>query len=312
MARTSGAGIATRTAIAGAAMVLATWASARETGHAPLRAATFAEHQARCNGRNGWSDPAPPVRIFANVYDIGTCGITVPLIAGDKGAIVIDAATAEAVPSILANIAQLGLKPADVKLLLSSHEHADHAGGLELLRRRTGATMVATRAAARALASGAPAADDPQRHGGAPEFRGVAVGRTISDGMTVTLGSLRLVAHSTPGHAPGSTSWSWRSCEATVCHRIVYADSVTAISADTYRFTDHPRYVAAFRASLAAIAALPCDLLVTPHPEASDLYARLAGKAPLASPGACRAYAAAGEAKLNARLAQEAAAPPRR
>ncbi len=305
-----------RIAIAGAALALATGAAAQPAPsarpRAPLRAASIAEHQARCAGKDGWSDPAPPIHIFANVYDIGTCGITVLLIAGDRGAIVIDAATAEAVPSILANIARLGLKPSDVKLLLSSHEHIDHAGGFDLLRRRTGATLVATPQARRALASGVLAPDDPQRHGDEPPFHGVTVGRIVRDGAVVTLGALRLTVHATPGHAPGSTSWSWRACEGAVCRRIVYADSVTAIAADGYRFSDHPRYVAAFRASLARIAALPCDLLITPHPGASDLYERLAGQAPLSAPGACRAYAAAGEARLAQRLADEAKASPRR
>lgn len=275
------------------------------------RASSFAEHQAQCAGKEGWSDPAPPIQIFANVYDVGTCGITVLLIVGDKGAMMIDGATAEAVPSIIANIERLGIRPSDVKLLLSTHEHLDHAAGLKELRRRTGAAMVATAAAKTALETGIPAADDPQRTGKAPEFRGVPVDRTVRDGELVTLGSLRLTTHATPGHAPGSTSWSWRSCEAKVCHQLVYADSVSAISSGPYRFSRHPAYVAAFRASLTKIAGLPCDLIITPHPAASDLYARLAGAAPLSSPTACRVYAAAGRAKLDQRLASEGNAKPR-
>ena len=86
---------------------------------------------------------------------------------------------------------------------------------------------------------------------------------------------------------------------------MVYADSVSAIAADGYRFRDHPAHVAAFRASLARIAALPCDLLVTPHPSASNLYARLAGQAPLVELTACSTYAAAGGSKLDERLASE-------
>jgi metallo-beta-lactamase class B len=273
-----------------------------------LHAGSIAEHQAQCAGKDGWSDPAPPIRIFGNVYDIGSCGITVLLIDGDAGAIVIDGAAAEAVPSIVANIERLGLRPGDVKLLLSTHEHGDHAAGLNELKRRTGATMVSTAAARAALESGVPAPDDPQRHGDAPEFRGVRVDRTVADGEVVRLGSLRLTAHTTPGHAPGSTSWSWRSCEGKVCHQLVYADSLSAISAGAYRFSDHPAYVSAFRASIAKIAALPCDLIVTPHPGASDLYERLAGKAPLADRGACASYAAAGRAALDRRLASEAGA----
>lgn len=299
-------------AAAGVSLAITAAATGARSPQAPAGPATMAEHQARCAGKEGWSDPAPPVRIFANVYDIGTCGITVLLVVGDKGAIIIDAATAEAVPSIVANLARLGLAPSDVKLLLSSHEHQDHAGGLRALRRRTGAAMVATAAAKAPLESGIPAAGDPQRTDGKPAFPGVRIDRLVRDGETVSLGSLRLTAHATPGHAPGSTSWSWRSCDGGVCHRLVYADSVSAIAADDYRFAEHPAYVVAFRASLATIAHLPCDLIITPHPAASDLYARLAGNAPLSSATACVAYAAAGSVKLNQRLAGESKTRKRR
>ena len=266
--------------------------------------APFAEHQRQCRGKEGWNDPAPPIRIFGNVYDVGSCGIVALLVTGPQGHVLIDAATAEAVPSIVANIRRLGLRPADVKLLLSSHEHVDHAGGLNAVQRLTGATMVATVAARPVLESGIPAADDPQR-GGLPAFAGVRVARIVRDGETVTLGPLAMTAHTTFGHAPGSTSWSLRSCAAGMCRSIVYADSLSAIAADGYRFSDHPAYVARFRASLAKVARLPCDIVITPHPAASDLYARLGGKAPLVDGKGCAAYAAAAGAKLDQRLADE-------
>lgn len=290
-----------------ATLLLATTVSAASPpAPSKLHPASFAEHRARCAGKDGWSDPAPPVRIFANVYDIGTCGITVVLVAGPSGAIAIDAATEQAVPAILANIRRLGLRPRDVRLLLSTHEHRDHAGGLAALQRATGARMVATAAARRQLETGIPAATDPQRDGAEPGFTGVRVDRVVRNGEQVALGPLRLTVHATPGHAPGSTSWSWRSCDtAGRCRRIVYADSVTAVSTDDYRFTDHPGYVRTLRATLGRIAALPCDLIITPHPAASDLYPRLAGEQPLSSPVACRRYAAAGGAALDARLAGE-------
>lgn len=289
-----------------AALAVASIAVASPAAPPPLRGvASIAEHSAQCRGKSGWSDPAPPVRIFANVYDVGTCGITVVLIVGDRGAILIDGATAAAVPSIVANIERLGIRPGEVRLLLSSHEHVDHAGGLNALRARTGATMVATAAAKAPLETGVAAIGDPQRTDGAPAFRGVRVDRVVRDGEIVTLGSLRLTAHATPAHAPGSTSWSWRACADRVCRRIVYADSVSAIASGSYRFVDHPAYVATFRRTLATIARLPCDLLITPHPGASALYERLAGIAPLAAPNACAAYAAAAGGALDAQLAGE-------
>ena len=85
----------------------------------------------------------------------------------------------------------------------------------------------------------------------------------------------------------------------------MYADSLTAVSRADYRFTDHPARVAALRASFAKVAALPCGLLLTPHPAASNMFDRLAGKAPLADPAACRTYAAAARSRLDERLAKE-------
>ncbi len=278
---------------------------------ARLHPVDVAIHQARCAGRDGWSDPAPPVRIFANVYDVGTCGITVLLVVGDRGAILIDGATAAAAPAIAANIRRLGVPLSAVKLLLSSHEHADHAGGLRGLQRRTGARMVAIAAARAPLERGVMAADDPQREGDRPSFPGVRVDRVIRDGAVVRLGGLRLTAHATPGHAPGGTSWSWRSCDAKACHDIVFADSLSAVSADGYRFSDHPARLRALRASFATVAGLRCDLVITPHPSASDLYARLAGKAPLIDPHGCADLSAASAARLDERLHRERAGPGR-
>lgn len=269
--------------------------------------ASMAEHQRQCAGKDGWSDPAPPIRIFANVYDVGTCGITVLLIAGPKGHILIDAATAKAVPSIMANIHRLGFRPGDIKYLLSSHEHVDHVGGLYDMQRLTGATPVASAAARPMLESGKLAADDPQR-GIVPEFTGVRVGRIVRDGDVISVGPLRLTAHLTPGHSAGGTSWSWTSCAGKACHGIAYIDSLNAVSADDYRFSAHPAQVARLRATIARVKRMRCDILVTPHPSGSNLYARLAGQAPLSDSKACAAYATAAATRLNQRLASEAAA----
>ena len=187
---------------------------------APLRPAPFEAHQAQCAGKDGWSDPAPPVRIFGDTYDVGTCGITVVLVAGDRGAVLIDGGPVTAAPLVVANIERLGLKLSDVKLILSTHEHGDHAGGLAELRRRTGATTAARAAERASLESGVMVADDPQRDDGAPKFPGVPVDRILRDGEVVRLGALRLTAHATPGHAPGGTSWTWRSCECSATIRM--------------------------------------------------------------------------------------------
>lgn len=263
---------------------------------------------AACAGRDGWADPAPPARIFANIHYVGTCGITALLITSDAGHVLIDGATAEAAPAIAANIVGLGYKLSDVRMILNSHEHVDHAGGLAELQRLTGAP-VATRLPARpVLESGVADPADPQA-GALPSFAGIRVGRALADGETVRVGPIALTAHATPGHTPGSTSWTWQACEGSSCRSIAFADSLTAISGPTYRFGNHPAYVTAFRTSIAKIAAFDCDILITPHPGASNLFARIDGDSSLLDPQACATYAAGATKRLDARLGQEAASP---
>lgn len=260
-----------------------------------------------CEGRDGWSDAAPPAKIFGNTYYVGTCGITALLIATPDGLVLIDGATAEAAPGILANIRALGFDPKNVRTLLASHEHLDHVGGLKALQDATGAAVLARHEAVPTLTSGEPEAIDPQR-GAIPPFAGVKVSRELKDGERLPIGGIGLAIHATPGHTPGSTSWTWRACEAGDCRTIAYVDSLSAVSADDYRFSDHPDYVAMLRATFAKVPTLPCDLLITPHPSASNLFARLASEAPLVDAGACKTYAADAAKRLDERLAKEAAA----
>ena len=258
-----------------------------------------------CAGRDGWSDPAPPARVFGNVYYVGTCGITALLVTSREGHLLIDGATPEAAAGIAANISRLGFDPRDVRILLNSHEHVDHAGGLAALKRATGAVMLARAEGRRGLETGQTDPADPPA-GTIPSFPGVAVERIVADGEVVRLGPLALTAHATHGHTAGSTSWSWRSCEAGECRRIVYADSLTAVGPATYRFSNQPLLVARFRAAFERVAGLECEILITPHPSASNLFERLAGRAPLTDAQACRRYAEGARGRLDQRLASEA------
>ena len=262
---------------------------------------------AGCEGKDGWNDPAAPARIFGNVYYVGTCGITSLLIAEGDWLVLIDGGTAEAAPQIVQNIGRVGFRAQDVRYILSSHEHADHVGGLAELKRLMPAAQLIARAEARpVLQSGRVDQADPQA-GTIPGFEGARVDRVIRDGETLRVGRFRITAHATPGHTSGSTSWTWRSCWDGVCRNMVYADSLTAVGPESYRFSDHPELVARFRSTFERVAALPCDLLITPHPGASSLFPRLAGRAPLADPTACRSYAEAARQRLDGRLAQERA-----
>lgn len=259
-----------------------------------------------CKGRDGWGDAAPPARLFGNTWYVGTCGISAILVTGEQGHVLIDGGIPEAAPLVLANIAAAGFEAKDVRWILSSHEHFDHAGALAALQRATGARVAALPAAAEVLETGKASPEDPQ-FGGLDPFPPVRVDRRLADGEKVTLGKLSFTAHANPAHAAGSTSWTWQSCGAEGrCVTIAYADSASAISAKGYRFTDHPARIAAVRDGLDRIAALPCDLLITPHPSASDLFARLSGNAPLVDPTACRSYAATAKARFDQRLSEEA------
>ena len=253
---------------------------------------------------DGWSDRAPPRRIFGNTYYVGTCGITSILVVGDAGAILIDGATDRAADAILANVRALGVDPRQVKRLLNTHEHMDHAGGLAGLQRATGAPVLARAPAVATLRTGKPGHDDPQ-FGELAGFPAVADVRPLANGAAVRVGDLVLQSHATPGHAPGGTSWTWRSCEGARCLDLAYIDSHSALTDGHYRFADHPDDVAAFERSLDTVADLPCDLLLTPHPAASNLLTRLHGDAPLIDAGACRIFSENARANLAARLANE-------
>jgi metallo-beta-lactamase class B len=249
--------------------------------------------------------------VFGNIWYVGTCGITALLVTSDSGHVLIDAATAEAAPQIEANIAALGFKLSDVRLMLATHAHLDHAGGFARLQADSGATVVSRGLDAAALERGKGDRTDPQfLEPASGSFPAVKHVRRVVDGETVKLGPLAFIAQATPGHTPGSTSWTWDSCEAGRCLHFVYADSITAISDDVYRYTDeaqHPGVVAAFRKTLTRVAELPCDVLLTPHPSASNMWNRIGpnATAPLVDPSACRELAARGTKQLDERIAKE-------
>jgi metallo-beta-lactamase class B len=237
---------------------------------------------------------------------VGTCGIVSLLITSADGHILIDGATEEAAPLIAENIRALGFQVQDVRYLLGSHEHYDLIGGLSKLKELTGAKLLARAEAKAALEAGTNQPNDPQ-FGLASSFAGVRVDQLITDGEAVTLGLLRVTAIASSGHAPGGTSWTWRSCEGKTCYDFVYADSLGAVSADDYRFSEHQEYVEVFRATIDRIANLKtCDILITPHPSQSDFFERLSGLAPLVDSTACARYAAAAKKKLTDRLTKEA------
>lgn len=270
-------------------------------------AAAFPSIKSACGERDGWSDPAPPSHVYGNVYMVGTCGITALLITTPKGHFLIDGATDEAAEYIAENIRRLGFNPADIRYILATHEHLDHAGGLAKLKHISGAKFAVREAARKGMETGLPLEDDPQ-HGVHPAFPGIKADMIVADGDTLRIGDQALTVIATPGHTPGGTSYSWKACEKGVCRRVIYADSLNAVSAEQYRFSDHPEYVATLRSSMARIEAIEdCEILISPHPFQSDLFDRLAGEKPLIDPTMCNKYVTAARQRLDDRLAKETA-----
>lgn len=271
----------------------------------PLTRAYTAEE---CSSCETWNVPHRPVHLFGNTYYVGTEGLASILITSAEGHVLIDGALPNSAPLILENIRSLGFDPADVKLILNSHAHFDHSGGFAALQRATAAPVAVSATSAGAIRTGRPGPDDPQ-HGALVATPPVSNVIVIEEGRPMVVGRLSLTPYLTAGHTPGGTTWTWRSCEGERCVDFVYADSQTPISADGFLYSRSPRYpdaVADFRRGQAVLERVPCDILVTPHPSASNLWERVA-TAPegLIDRNACKQYAARSREQLQTRLQRE-------
>ena len=251
-----------------------------------------------------WTAAQQPFRIYGNTYYVGTHGLASILVTSPSGHILIDATLAENAPTIMEHIRALGFRVEDVRLILNTHAHYDHAAGTAALQRASGATVAASAWSASVMEHGSSPRDDPQ-FGVLPDCPPVPHVRVIEDGETLQVGPLALTPHITAGHTPGGTSWSWKSCEADKCLDIVYADSQTPVSAEGFLFSksDAP---AQFQRGFAILEQLRCDILITPHPGASSLLERVDAKT-LVDPHACRRYVARAREALANRLKREGA-----
>lgn len=231
--------------------------------HAPLD--PFAK-----SGR--WNAPFEPFTIIGNIHYVGTEGVSAFLITTPKGHILIDGILAQSVPQIIANIRALGFNIRDVKYLLNSHAHIDHAGGLAGLQRASGAKMVASAADRPTLEAGAigfgPTKDMP--------FPPIRVDRVIGDGDTVTLGGVTLVAHLTPGHTAGCTSWSMAVSGADGKPHTAFFHCSASVAGQSLIPESWPGMVAAYRATFAKVRAFKADVFLAPHENFFDLKGKRA------------------------------------
>jgi metallo-beta-lactamase class B len=278
-----------------------------------LQSAPFvADPPHKCDDCPTWNKPREPFKVYGNTYYVGTDGLSALLVTSEAGHALFDAGLSQSAPLIVDNIRQLGFKPEDIKVILVSHGHFDHAGGVRALQRFTGARVAASGSTAEALRRGENTPDDPQ-FGFGKAFNGFPAVKDVQalvDQQVVTVGRMSFVAHMIPGHTPGSTAYTWESCEDGKCLNMVYADSLTSPSAPGFKYG---KRLESFRRSIEKVAALPCDIVLSPHPQFTQVDQKLKrrgefkgqGTDPFIDRNGCRAYAADGMKRLEARILEE-------
>jgi metallo-beta-lactamase class B len=261
-----------------------------------------------------WNAPQAPFRIYDNTYYVGPHGLSSVLITSEAGHVLVDGGLAESAGQIATHIRQLGFRVEDVKLIVNSHVHFDHAGGIAELQRLSGARVVASKWTAEVMTKTGVGRNDPQ-YGVIPPIALIKHVELLSDDQTFKIGPIVITAHLTPGHTPGGTSWTWQSCEAAKCLNVVFADSLTPVSADGFKFTrstEYPTVIQDFQKSFSFLRSVPCDILLTTHPDVSNFWdhvdARTKGTKPdpIVDAAACRALADRAENALRKRIASEA------
>jgi metallo-beta-lactamase class B len=262
-----------------------------------------------CSNCENWNMPQEPFRIYGNTWYVGTAGLSSILIEADDALVLIDGGLTQSAALIESNIRSAGFDPLKIRAIFVSHAHFDHAGGVAALQRLTGATVYSSEEAAKALVSGQLQNDDPQflygpENTGFPAVRHVAA---VSDREVVSVGGVDVTAIYTPGHTPGSTTWTWKACALGTCYDVVYADSLTAVSAEGYRFSDGPA-ASQLIESAGTISDLDCDILLSPHPFFFGMQDKLEKRGegnPFVNNVACMMYAESSLDWLQQRLQAE-------
>jgi len=259
---------------------------------------------------DAWKAPVPPRHLVANIYYVGAIGVSSFLITSPQGHLLLDTGFDDTVPIIQRGVEQLGFKLTDIKFLLSSHAHVDHVGGHARMKQLTGATICASAADARIMASGGTDDFIPF-----PKdlivYEPVKADRIINDGDHVELGGVRLTAHLTPGHTRGATTWTMDVTENGHVYHVVFFSSAT-ISPGTsvWRKPPYPELAQDFEKTFAVLKQLPCDIFFAPHGgqfAMAEKFAKLErGESnPFVDPAGWRATIAAQEKIFRDQLAAE-------
>jgi metallo-beta-lactamase class B len=262
--------------------------------------------EARTATKRGGQQPAEPFRIAGNFYYVGANDLAAFLITGPAGHVVLDGGYPSTAPMIMASIAKLGFDIKDVKVLLNSEPHPDHAGGLAALQQASGAQLWASEASADAIASGG---DDPDMLLPVRAFIWIGflsypvarVDHRFKDGDTIRVGPIALTAHVTGGHTRGGTSWSFSVRDGDRVLRVVSVCDPGVLGLVRYPEQDADR-----ERSLRVLRSLPADIWVTNHARPWGRYRKFVASAtaknpadPFLDPEGYRAYIDKAEAELR-------------
>jgi len=256
-----------------------------------------------------WNREFAPFTLIGNIHYVGMEGVSAWLITTPDGHILLDGGLPQSAPRIIAHIAALGFDIRDVKLLLNSHAHYDHSGGLASLQRASGARMVAS-------AADRPALEAGHVDYGAPagvQTPPVRVDRVIADGETASLGGATLTAHLTPGHTKGCTSWSMPVRSAHGAEHVAFFHCSSTVAGQSLAPESYPGVVADYRATFARVREFEADIFLANHGVFFDLAAKrarqVAGDAnAFVEPGALQAFNAELERAFETELARQQAA----
>jgi len=276
---------------------------------AALGAAAFAS-AATAQSPATWDKPFAPFRIGEGLYYVGSLDLASYLFVSKDGLIVLDGGSAETGRQVVANIRALGFDPADVKILLNSHQHFDHAAGLAgIAKAAPGAKLYASAADGPIIAAGGHG--DPLLKGAQYEYDPVVPAGVVTDGQKVKLGQWTLTAHITGGHTAGCTTWAFPVMIAGKLRQAqVHCSSSVLPGYRIGRVETWPGQTAQYEKSFATWKSLPCDVPLASHATFFGLTGKKkaldAGKADaFVDPEGCRAFLNRQEAAFRAELKRQ-------
>ncbi|MBV1687246.1 subclass B3 metallo-beta-lactamase [Novosphingobium sp. G106] len=218
-----------------------------------------------------WSRPQRPFHVVGPIYYVGTEGIAAYLIQTRAGLILLDGGLEESVPLVERNIAALGFRLRDVKLMIATHAHYDHVAALAGLKRDTGAAFASSPGDRGAYETGTPPS---QVNYGVIHFPALKVDRVLADGRPVTLGGVSMTPVFTPGHTPGCTSWTMRVTDTGRPLDVVFLCSLTVAGNKLVGNKGYPGIVADYRRTFARVKRMHADVVLPGHSEQADVIGR--------------------------------------